>query len=97
MSIYLIESKTTMVSLSWNITKGIVMTEIRISYFNTDEMCFNDSSNVSLSSEKWSHNLRGLEEYTKYVIEITVSHDGYIIGGDSIIVNTAADCKICNL
>ena len=82
-----------MMSLSWDIAEGTVVTEIRISYFNTDEMCFKDTGNVSLSPDKANHNLHGLEEHTQYVIEISILREGRIIGGDSIITNTTADSK----
>ena len=94
MLVHLIEIKTTMVSLSWNIAGRTVVTEIRISYFNTDEMCFKDIGNVSLRPDQQNHNLHGLEEHTQYEIEITVLHEGRIIGRDSIIANTTADSKI---
>ena len=69
-----------MVSLSWDIAEGTVVTEIRIFYFNTDEMWFKDTGNVSLSPDKSNYNLHGLEENTQYVIEITILREGYIIG-----------------
>ena len=84
-----------MVSLSWDIAEGTVVTGFRISYFNTDEMCFKDTGNVSLSPDQSRVNLNGLEEHAQYTIEIEVLREGLNIGGDSIIANTTADSKIC--
>ena len=75
-------------SLFWNLSTAAERTVLKITFSNTHTVCFKSGGSISLTSNLTSYRLQGLEEYTQYIVNISVVVRDYNVGGSAISMTT---------